>query len=72
MRNSGPGWLPLSARYGTLPVTGQTGWLVAPRYSVTPLRKGLVFDRLMNTAMRRGLSLLSKEMSSSDRWVPGL
>ena len=52
-------------------MTGQTGWLVAPRYSVTPLWKGSVFDHLMNTPMRCGLSLLSKERLSSDRWVPG-
>jgi len=71
VRNSEPGWLPLSASYGKSPVTGQTGWLVTPRYSVTPLRKGLVFDRLKNTARRRGWSLLSKEILSSDRWAPG-
>ena len=43
--------------------------LVAPRYMLTPLQKGSVFDCLMVNFNWLGLSLLSMEILLKERWL---
>ena len=66
--NSGPERLPLNAKYGRMLLMGHKSLLVLPRYMLTPLQKGSVFDCLIFTCNIRGLFRLSIVISLRHRW----